>query len=233
MPLGSIIGGVIGANGDNQAGSAAAASGNQAYQEAQAQAAQLRNITSPWSAAGIGAESQLSALYGNGYLGQTASGEWTPDGGPSGGVNGMGANAKADQAAATAAFQTSPGYQFRLQQGVNALNNSAAARGMQLSGAQTKALSDYGQNTGSAEYGNYVNELNSLAGGGLTASQGQASLSAGLVGQGIQDQFQGGTDQAAMYASAGNALASGIGKGMQNLGAIAGFKPAGTIFANN
>jgi len=51
-------------------------------------------------------------------------------------------------------FQGDPGYQWRLQQGANAVDQSAAARGTQLSGATLKALQRYGQNFGSNEYQN-------------------------------------------------------------------------------
>lgn len=47
-----------------------------------------------------------------------------------------------------------PGYQFRLKQGQDALERSAAARGGLLTGGTGKALSDYNQNAASAEYGN-------------------------------------------------------------------------------
>lgn len=45
-----------------------------------------------------------------------------------------------------------PGYQFRLRQGVGALDASAAARGNLLSGAAQKGLLRYGQELGSQEY---------------------------------------------------------------------------------
>jgi hypothetical protein len=54
-------------------------------------------------------------------------------------------------------FKQDPGYQFRLQQGQQALENSAAARGTLLTGGTAKALSDYGQASGSQEYGNAFN----------------------------------------------------------------------------
>lgn len=53
--------------------------------------------------------------------------------------------------------QNDPGYQFRLQQGQQALQNSAAARGGLLSGGTAKALADYNQNAASGEYGNVYN----------------------------------------------------------------------------
>jgi hypothetical protein len=53
--------------------------------------------------------------------------------------------------------QNDPGYQFRLNQGMQALQNSAAARGGLLSGGTAKALTDYNQNAASGEYGNVYN----------------------------------------------------------------------------
>jgi hypothetical protein len=59
----------------------------------------------------------------------------------------------------TAAFdpniniQQDPSYQFRLQQGLQALQRSQAASGIS-GGAAAKAINDYAQNTASTEYGN-------------------------------------------------------------------------------
>lgn len=58
-----------------------------------------------------------------------------------------------------------PGYQFRLQQGQEALDNSAAQKGSLHSGAQQKALMAYGQNLASQEYQNaYKRQEDTLAG---------------------------------------------------------------------
>jgi hypothetical protein len=45
-----------------------------------------------------------------------------------------------------------PSYQFRLSQGLKALQNSAAARGNLLTGGTAKAINDYGQQAASQEY---------------------------------------------------------------------------------
>jgi hypothetical protein len=50
-----------------------------------------------------------------------------------------------------------PSYQFRLQQGQQALENSASARGLLRSGGTMKDLIDYGQNAASQEYQNAYN----------------------------------------------------------------------------
>jgi hypothetical protein len=50
-----------------------------------------------------------------------------------------------------------PGYKFRLNQGINAVNNSYAGKGMAQSGAAMKALNDYAQGQASSEYQNSYN----------------------------------------------------------------------------
>jgi hypothetical protein len=47
-----------------------------------------------------------------------------------------------------------PGYQFRLKQGLDAIQNSAAGKGVLHSGNTLKGLSDYGQESASQEYQN-------------------------------------------------------------------------------
>lgn len=71
-------------------------------------------------------------------------------------------------------FSTSdPSYQFRLQQGQQALERSAAAKGMLGSGNILQALQDYGQGAASQEFQNQYNRLLPLT-GATTGSPGQA-----------------------------------------------------------
>lgn len=64
------------------------------------------------------------------------------------------------------ALNQDPGYQFRMQEGMKAINASAAAKGGLQSGAALKAAQQYGQGLASQEYGNVyarsrdVNDLN-------------------------------------------------------------------------
>lgn len=53
-----------------------------------------------------------------------------------------------------------PSYQFRLQQGVNGLDASAAAKGGLLSSGHMKDLTDYSQGLASTEYQNMYNRFN-------------------------------------------------------------------------
>ncbi len=85
------------------------------------------------------------------------------------------------------ALKQDPGYQFRLNQGLGALENSAAAKGMLRTGQTWKGLVDYGQQAGSQEYQNAVNRAQgtyALNQGVRQAEQGQQ------FGQGLAAQQQ-------------------------------------------
>lgn len=82
----------------------------------------------------------------------------------------MGLNGPEAQEAARGGFTTDPGYAFRLSQGVNALDQSATSKGGLYSGAAMKALTRYGQDVGSEEYGKYFGRLSDLAGRGQDAA---------------------------------------------------------------
>lgn len=139
--------------------------------------------------------------------------------------------------------QNDPGYQFRLQQGESALENSAAAKGGLLSGNEGAALTQYGQNYASNEYQNVYNRamnnyntnvlgpynrLSALAGVGQQAAstlgqQGQAAASniAGIdssAGQQIgQNINNAGAATASGYVGAGNAASGGISNITQSI----------------
>jgi hypothetical protein len=61
------------------------------------------------------------------------------------------------QAPTGATEQNDPGYQFRLDQGMKMLDNSAAAKGGLLSGNTLQGEQNYAQNYASNEYGNVYN----------------------------------------------------------------------------
>ena len=73
--------------------------------------------------------------------------------------NAVGANGATGQAQARANFQTDPGYQFQMDQGLQALNRTHAAAGNLSSGnADTDALK-FSQGLADQSYGNYVSRL--------------------------------------------------------------------------
>ena len=73
-------------------------------------------------------------------------------------------------------FRDSTGYQFRFDQGQNALDTSAAARGMIRSGPQMKALTEYGQGVASDEFGRYMGYLGNQQGVGLSGASALAGV---------------------------------------------------------
>lgn len=55
-------------------------------------------------------------------------------------------------------FETSPGYDFRLKEGMRNLNANFGARGLLQSGSALKGAQDYGQGIASSEYNNWWNQ---------------------------------------------------------------------------
>jgi uncharacterized protein YukE len=100
-------------------------------------------------------------------------------------------------------FDTSnPAYQFQLKQGQQALDRSAAARGMGYSGAQMKAAQQFGQGLASQEYDKQYNRANSEFGDYYNRLAGLS---------------QGGQQAAGSMANAGSNYASNAGNTFANL----------------
>lgn len=72
-----------------------------------------------------------------------------------------------------------PGYQFRLDEGNKSINSGLAARGLGNSGAAIKALTRYGQDYASGEYGNAFNRQMQMANMGLNAAGGLSNAASG------------------------------------------------------
>lgn len=82
-------------------------------------------------------------------------------------------------------------YKFRFNQGQQALERSAASKGMLNSGNTLAALADYGQGAASQEYGNEFNRLSSAVGQRNqynVGRMGAANQELGLRQSGYQDQ---------------------------------------------
>lgn len=80
------------------------------------------------------------------------------------------------QAPSLEALQADPGYQFRLQQGQQALERSLAAQGLGQSGAALKAAQQYGQGLADQTYNDYFARQGQLANYGYGATSGLGSL---------------------------------------------------------
>jgi hypothetical protein len=114
----------------------------------------------------------------------------------------LGLNGPEAQAAAREKFETDPGYQFRLSQGAEALDSSRNAAGSRYSGATLKALNDYGQEMGTAEYGKYYDRLSDMTGRGQDAAGNIASTISSFGQQKANALLGAGQNKANMRLSA-------------------------------
>jgi hypothetical protein len=107
-----------------------------------------------------------------------------------------------------------PSYQFRLGEGLKALDRQAAARGGLISGGALKAAQRYGQDFASQEFGNAYNRLASMAGIGQTAT-GAMGGAAGQFGTNAGNLMTGaGAARASGYVGGANALTGGLNQYM-------------------
>lgn len=108
-----------------------------------------------------------------------------------------------------------PGYQFRLQQGQETLENSAAARGNLLSGATLKDLTGYAQGMASQEgqnaynrefnaFNNTQNQLANLMQQGFNASGQIVGTGQATTNNLANLAMQGGQSQANYYTNLAN-----------------------------
>ena len=92
----------------------------------------------------------------------------------------LGINGPEAAAAARERFQTSPGYQFQLDEGVRAIDRSAAARGGLYSGQTGRDLMTFGTGLANQEFNNYLSRLAELAGSGQGAAGTLSQIASGF-----------------------------------------------------
>ena len=126
-------------------------------------------------------------------------------------------------------YEADPGYAFRLSEGNKALERSAAARGMVMSGQMFKGAQRFGQDLASQEYqnafnryqvnrANQLNPLQSLMGSGQSAAN-VVTGAAGDLGRSLGENALGaGNARASGYIGSANAYTNAINQ-MGNLGA--------------
>ena len=107
-------------------------------------------------------------------------------------------------------FQTSPGYQFRTDEAMKAIERSAAARGGLRSGATMDALQRRVQGVASDEYENFANRLASLAGVGQSATAGSAQSGQAYANQSAQTNMAAGNARASAYQDQAGAWNQGL-----------------------
>lgn len=138
----SIFGGSSSKNSSQQTSQSTSGSQGASWNEAYPW---LQNTYSPASTNGLQANDFLSALLG------------------------LHGNPAADDAFNK--YKDDSGYGFIMDSGERAITGSAAARGLLNSGSTAKALTQFGQNTASQFYNNYLDRLLGLSNQGLQAGQ--------------------------------------------------------------
>lgn len=121
-------------------------------------------------------------------------------------------------------FQTTPGYEFAVQEGEKGVMNNLSALGMKNSGAALKALTRFREGLANQEYGTYYSRLAGLAGTGQNQVQSNnalgantaASLTSGsnALGSTIQNA---GAARASGYVGGANAWSNALGGATSNI----------------
>lgn len=198
---GSVASGIIGSNAAGKAAGQQVTGFNNASGTEQGFFDQAKGNIQPYVGAGQNALAQLQSLLGLG-----------PGGSPQGsnpilqmlGLGGPGATGSINPST----FTGSPGYNYALQQGTNAVTNNAAANGG-LGGNALRALQSTGQGIANQNFNQYLGTANTawqqlLSNIGGISSQGlNAADSLGKMGLTTGSEI-GGND-----IGAGNAMAAG------------------------
>jgi len=174
----------------NAASKAVQKGADQSVAEQRRQYDQARADQAPFRDTGVLANDKLASLYGV----QRAGGTYTPPA------------ANADGTPTYGGFETSPGYQFRFDQGMRAVERGAAARGLLRSGAAVKATQRFGEGLASSEYENFANRLASLAGVGQTATNATQAAGANAANNISDAYMKAGNARASAYLNTGNAI---------------------------
>lgn len=215
--VGKAIGSLTGANKQAKAATQAANTQLEASREAtkvqKDMYDQTRKDLMPYADAGRGSLSQLMGQMGpNGYFNQTYDGQ---------------------------DIYSDPSYQFRLNEGLDAVQSGAAAQGGLLSGATLKALQGYGQDMASQEYQNAYNRFNAdqtnrynrlsnIVGLGQNAAAQQGNAGMQTAQAVANNTMSGANAQAAGQIAAGNKTANNFGAllGVGNM--VSGFFGGGS-----
>jgi hypothetical protein len=115
-------------------------------------------------------------------------------------------------------IRQTPGYAFRLQQGLDGINTSAYMRGYGNSGAVGKALESYGQNLADNYYQTYLNNVMQVANQGAGAASSVAGVSQNYgnnvngINQSLADVLsKGAQTNGAANAQMWNGIAGSLG----------------------
>lgn len=116
-------------------------------------------------------------------------------------------------------FQQSPDYQFAMDQGMQALDRGAAARGGLYAGGADADRIAFGQGLASQQYGNYYNRLAGIAGMGQGSANALGALGANSANQIGGNLMGAGNARASAYTTGANANINAANQ----LGQLGGF----------
>lgn len=198
----SLLGGIIGAGAAGKASQQEIQAEQQAQQLLEQQEQTALGNYSPYLTAGSQATGTLSQMLGT--PGQGLLTPWT----------------QTFTAPTAAQAEATPGYQFQLQQGESALQNSAAGQGGLLSGNTLASMNNYAQGVASTNYQNVFNnaltQYQSAYNTFLNNQNNTYSRLMGLSQQGLsaaggagQTAATFGGDIASLYGQQGAAAAAG------------------------
>lgn len=196
----SLASGLTQANAANNAANLQYQLGEQSLNFEQQQYAQNQANLAPWLKAGTGALSNLQQILAQ--PGQGWNQQFT-----------------APTAAQAAAY---PGEQFQLQQGENAVQNSAAAKGGLVSGNAATALNNYAQGVAQQDYGNVYNQAFNTYQQNYSQYNNQLNRLASLAGLGQSTATtlgQQGAQAANTTAGINSTIGSQVGQNINNAGA--------------
>lgn len=191
----ALVGAAASSSAANSAANAETNAANQANSTLQSQYNQTRQDNMPWLQSGQNALNQLNQQMPN-----------------------------LTRSFSLADFQQDPGYQFNLQQGQQAIERSAAARGLLDSTGTLKNLDSYTQGLASNEYQNAYNRYNQnqsntfnrlaqMAGVGQQAAA-QNQQAGAATAQGVANNLTGaGNATAAANIAQGNNITSLLNNG--------------------
>jgi hypothetical protein len=227
MPFGFVAGageiysGIEGAQASKSAASAQKA-GAAAAQTTETNAYNnVNSLESSQRNLGYGANGIIASLYGIGNPNAAGAGNAYPGtntggntGSPTSIVPGAGGGAPgASGAAGTpnySAFYNSPGYQFTLGQGEQAINRGASASGGLYSTSTLLGLNNYAQGAASTQYGNYVSQLMNLSNMGQNATGATANAATSTANNVASAQLGSANASASGILGAAGAMSSGI-----------------------
>jgi hypothetical protein len=106
---------------------------------------------------------------------------------------------------------TSPGYQFRFNEGQRAVESGGAARGSLFSGGTLKDLVRFGQGIAADDFNDSFNRTASVAAGGQQVNTTLGQLGANAATNIGNNAMQAGNARASGYAGQAGAIQNGLG----------------------